>query len=152
MKTTVNAVLVNLSSEQESLISHLQTLFSSAVRFAYQRLLEGQEKKDIQKIIQEKYGLNSRYASDAIEQARQLKLSQKELLDLQIENWQSKVKRVQKQIEKNKSLKMLPGLHAKLVKREKKLAYWMKFKTAGISSRANPKERALLLSYYYRRT
>jgi len=131
MKTTVNAVLVNLNSEQESLISHLQTLFSSAVRFAYQRLLEGQEKKDIQKIIQEKYGLNSRYASDAIEQARQLKLSQKELLELQIENWQAKVKRVQKQIEKNKSLKMLPGLHAKLVKREKKLAYWMKFKTAG---------------------
>ena len=73
MKTTVNAVLININPEQEVILNHLQTLFSSAVRFAYQRLPEGVVKKDIQKLIQEKYGLNSRYASDAIEQARQLK-------------------------------------------------------------------------------
>jgi IS605 OrfB family transposase len=131
MKTTISAVLINLSPEQESLISHLQTLFSSAVRFSYQRLLRGEDKKDIKKLIQDKYGLNSRYASDAIEQARQLKLSQKKLLDIYIENWQTKVTAVQKKIKKNKKPKYLPGLQAKLSKRERKLAHWMEFRETG---------------------
>jgi predicted transposase len=131
MKTTVNAVLINISTEQEDILNHLQTLFSSAVRFAYQRLLEGVVKKDIQKLIQEKYGLNSRYASDTIEQARQLKLSQARLLDMHVENWQTKVKAVKKKIAKTKKPEQIPGLQAKLAKREKKLAYWMKYRDTG---------------------
>ncbi len=131
MKTTVNAVLINLSPGQEFLLNSLQTLFSSAVRYAYQRLLEGVVKKDIQKLIQEKYGLNSRYASDAIEQSRQLKLSQEKLLDMHIENWQTKVKAVKKKIVKTKKPAQIPGLQAKLAKREKKLAYWMKYRDTG---------------------
>jgi predicted transposase len=126
MKTTVNAVLINISPKQEVILNHLQTLFSSAVRFAYQRLLEGVVKKDIQKLIQEKYGLNSRYASDTIEQARQLKLSQERLLDMHIENWQTKVKAVKKKIAKTKKPEQIPGLQSKPAKREKKLAYWLK--------------------------
>jgi IS605 OrfB family transposase len=131
MKTTVNAVLINLSPEQESMLDRLQILFSSAVRFAYQRLLKGEIKKDIQKLIQDRYGLNSRYASDAIEQSRQLKLAQERLLNMQIENWQTKVKAAKKKIEKTKNPKQLPGLQAKLKKREKKLARWTKFRETG---------------------
>lgn len=128
MKTTVNAVLINLTPEQEKTINHLQTLFSSATRFAYQRLLQGNKKKDIQKLIQNQYGLNSRYASDAIEQARQLKQSQEKLLNLQIENWQAKIKIVEQQIAKNNQPEKDTGLQAKLNKRKKKLAYWQTFK------------------------
>ncbi len=128
MKTTVNAVLINLAPEQEKTINHLQTLFSSAARFAYQRLLQGNKKKDIQKLIQNQYGLNSRYASDAIEQARQLKQSQEKILNLQIENWQTKVKIVEQQIAKNNQPEKDIGLQAKLNKRKRKLAYWQKFK------------------------
>jgi len=128
VKTTVNAVLINLAPEQEKTINHLQTLFSSAARFAYQRLLQGNKKKDIQKLIQNQYGLNSRYASDAIEQARQLKQSQEKILNLQIENWQTKVKIVEQQIAKNNQPEKDIGLQAKLNKRKRKLAYWQKFK------------------------
>ena len=131
MKTTVNAILINLTPEQEVRISDLQTLFSSAIRFAYQRLLEGVVKKDIQKLIQEKYGLNSRYASDAIEQSRQLKLSQERLLNMHIENWQTKVKAVKKKIARTKQPEQISGLQSKLAKREKKLAYWMKYRDTG---------------------
>lgn len=131
MKTTAKAVLINLSPDQEVILNRLQTLFSSAVRFAYQRLLKGVVKKDIQKLIQEKYGLNSRYASDAIEQSRQIKLSQERLLDMHLENWQTKVKTAKKKIAKTKQPGQISGLQAKLAKREKKLAYWMKYKETG---------------------
>ena len=131
MKTTVNAVLININPEQEVILNHLQTLFSSAVRFAYQRLPEGVVKKDIQKLIQEKYGLNSRYASDAIEQAPQLKLAEERILDIHIENWQTKVKAAKKKIAKAKQPEQIPGLQSKLAKREKKLAYWMKYRDTG---------------------
>jgi predicted transposase len=60
MKTTVNTVLINLSPGQEFLLNRLQTLFSSAVRFAYQRLMEGVVKKDIQKLNTDQYEAHGR--------------------------------------------------------------------------------------------
>ena len=127
MKTTVKAMLINLDIEQEQILVNLQTLFSSAVRYSYKQLLKGQVKKDIQKTIQCQYKLNSRYASDVIEQARQIKKAQSEILNQQIQNWTKKVETVKKQISKNKKEDKLDGLKVKLKKREKKLKYWQKF-------------------------
>jgi IS605 OrfB family transposase len=41
------------------------------VRFAYKRLLEGAERKELKKLLSRKYGINTRYASDAILLAQQ---------------------------------------------------------------------------------
>ncbi|MFZ8835024.1 MAG: IS200/IS605 family accessory protein TnpB-related protein [Candidatus Caldipriscus sp.] len=45
--------------------------FSSMVRFAYKRLLEGVEKKELKKMLSQKYGINTRYSDDAIFLAQQ---------------------------------------------------------------------------------
>lgn len=131
MKTTIRAVAINLSDNDAEIMDQMLALFSSAVRYSYKRLMEGKKKADIQKSIQAQYGLNSRYASDAIEQARQLKVAQGELLNLQIANWTAKIKAVEQKIKRCKKPEQLSGLEAKLAKRERKLAYWRRFVDAG---------------------
>ncbi len=131
MKTTIRAIAINLSDDDAKAMDQMLALFSSAVRYSYKRLLEGKKKADIQKLIQAQYGLNSRYASDTIEQARQLKVAQRELLNLQIANWTAKIKAVKEKIRKCKKPEQLPSLEAKLAKRQRKLAYWRRFVDAG---------------------
>jgi hypothetical protein len=41
------------------------------VRFAYKRLLEGAERKELKKLLSRKYGINTRYSNDAILLAQQ---------------------------------------------------------------------------------
>lgn len=126
MKTTVRCELINLTDSDREIINNLTQAFCSAVRYSYKRMLEGQKILDIEKQVQIKYSLNSRYGKDAVEQARQTLLSQKKLLVIQLNNWQGKARHVEEALSKAKSERKIHGLKIKLEKRRRILAYYQK--------------------------
>jgi predicted transposase len=78
----VHARLVFLKKEDEQAVLDLMRRFSSATRFAYNRLLEGQDRKELKREdgpLCTLFGLNTRYADGAIEKAQATLDSAKEL-------------------------------------------------------------------------
>jgi IS605 OrfB family transposase len=78
----VHARLVFLKEADERAVLDLMRRFSSATRFAYQRLLEGQDRKELKREggpLCALFGLNTRYADGAIEKAQATLDSAKEL-------------------------------------------------------------------------
>ncbi len=71
--TGAQARLVFLKKEDEQAVLDLMRRFSSATRFAYNRLLEGQDRKELKREdspLCTLFGLNTRYADGAIEKAQ----------------------------------------------------------------------------------
>jgi IS605 OrfB family transposase len=67
--------LVFLKKEDERAVLDLMRRFSSATRYAYNRLLEGQDRKELKREdspLCRLFGLNTRYADGAIEKAQAL--------------------------------------------------------------------------------
>jgi predicted transposase len=78
----VHARLVFLKEEDERAVLDLMRRFSSAVRFAYQRLLEGKTREELKREdgpLCTLFGLNTRYADGAIEKAQAILDSAREL-------------------------------------------------------------------------
>jgi IS605 OrfB family transposase len=78
----VHARLVFLKKEDEQAVLDLMRRFSSATRFAYQRLLEGRDRKELKREdgpLCTLFGLNTRYADGAIEKAQATLDSAREL-------------------------------------------------------------------------
>jgi predicted transposase len=78
----VHARLVFLKEEDEQAVLDLMRRFSSATRFAYQRLLEGRDRKELKREdgpLCTLFGLNTRYADGAIEKAQATLDSAREL-------------------------------------------------------------------------
>ena len=78
----VHARLAFLKKEDEQAVLDLMRRFSSATRFAYQRLLEGQDRKELKREdgpLCTLFGLNTRYADGAIEKAQATLDSAREL-------------------------------------------------------------------------
>ena len=78
----VHARLVFIEKEDERAVLDLTRRFSSAVRFAYQRLLEGKTREELKREngpLRTLFGLNTRYADGAIEKAQAILDSAKEL-------------------------------------------------------------------------
>ena len=78
----VHARLVFLTKEDKWAVLDLMRRFSSATRFAYNRLLEGKDRKELKREdgpICAFFGLNTRYADGAIEKAQATLDSVKEL-------------------------------------------------------------------------
>jgi IS605 OrfB family transposase len=78
----VHARLVFLKEEDERAVLDLMRRFSGAVRFAYQRLLEGKTREELKREdspLCALFGLNTRYADGAIEKAQAILDSAKEL-------------------------------------------------------------------------
>jgi phenylacetic acid degradation protein PaaD len=78
----VHARLVFLKEEDEQAVLDLMRRFSSATRFTYQRLLEGQDRKELKREdgpLCTLFGLNTRYADGAIEKAQATLDSAREL-------------------------------------------------------------------------
>ncbi|HBT46476.1 MAG TPA: transposase, partial [Peptococcaceae bacterium] len=73
-------------------------LFCSCMRWAFNRLSEGASRDEIKKLGQELFGLNSRYADDARLKAQAVLDSQKELLELEIEETEKKLGRATKKL------------------------------------------------------
>jgi predicted transposase len=64
--TTVECLLAFDKDEDKEKVLNLMRKFSSMVRFAYKRLLEGVERKELKKMLSQKYGINTRYSDSAI--------------------------------------------------------------------------------------
>jgi IS605 OrfB family transposase len=78
----VHAHLVFLKKEDERAVLDLMRRFSSATRFAYNRLLEGKDRKELKREdgpLCVLFRLNTRYADGAIEKAQAILDSAKEL-------------------------------------------------------------------------
>jgi predicted transposase len=68
---TVECLLAFDRDEDKGRVLTLMRKFSSMVRFAYKRLMEGAEGKELKKLLSRKYGINTRYSDDAILLAKQ---------------------------------------------------------------------------------
>jgi IS605 OrfB family transposase len=78
----VHARLVFLKKEDEAAVLDLMRRFSGAIRYAYNRLLEGQDRKELKREngpLCTLFGLNTRYADGAIEKAQATLDSAREL-------------------------------------------------------------------------
>jgi IS605 OrfB family transposase len=68
---TVECLLAFDKDEDKGRVLALMRKFSSMVRFAYKRLMGGAASKELKKLLAQKYGINTRYSSDAIVLAQQ---------------------------------------------------------------------------------
>lgn len=93
MKTTRTCKINSITKEQtEALITLIRT-FESAKRYSFNRLIEGENEKELIKKLQLKYLLNKRFCEDAVLQAQTILSSQKELLPVYLENNQKKLEK-----------------------------------------------------------
>ena len=128
MKTTMKAILTNLTDEQKAILDHLMLVFCTAIRYSFKRLLEKQAIGDLEKVVANKYNMNIRQAKDAVESARQTIISQHRLVKLHHENSTKKVAVLAKKLKSPKlSDNKIKSLTAKLAKRQRKLDYWTVF-------------------------
>ena len=128
MKTTVMGMLINVSDEVDSKLTEMMTVFCTAIRFSFNRLLEGTKIGELEKTVSGKFKLNIRQAKDAVEEARQLIVSQKELVKRNYSNYTNKVSKLEAIL----TTKELPDkkrkpLLSKLDKRKRKQAYYKDF-------------------------
>ncbi|MCI4407468.1 MAG: IS200/IS605 family accessory protein TnpB-related protein [Thermofilum sp.] len=66
------------NDHDREVVLDLMRRFSSAMRYAYQRLLEGNDRKELKKYLARLFNINTRYADDAILLAQSMFLSCKE--------------------------------------------------------------------------
>ena len=129
LKTTMKAILIDLTNEQKALLDHMMLVFCTAIRYSYKRQIEGQVIGDLEKVVAHKYNLNIRQAKDAVESARQTIVSQHELVKLYHENYSKKVAVLIKKLKNPKiSERKVKALTSKLAKRQRRLDYWTVFK------------------------
>ncbi len=76
--TTIQAKL-KVKGEEKRILDNLMRRWSSCMRFAYKRLLEGKTRNELKRELQEKFNLNSRYVDDAILEAQSIITLSKEL-------------------------------------------------------------------------
>jgi len=75
---TVQAKLIFEGSEDKQRVLDLMRRWSSCMRYAYKRLLEGHKRNELKKQLQGIFNLNSRYVDDAIMKAKSILTSCKE--------------------------------------------------------------------------
>ncbi|MFP3254601.1 MAG: IS200/IS605 family accessory protein TnpB-related protein [Hydrogenobaculum sp.] len=63
---TLECLLEFETKEDINVILDLMRRFSSAMRYAYKRLLEGEKRKDLKKHLSKLFNINTRYSDDAI--------------------------------------------------------------------------------------
>jgi predicted transposase len=84
-------------SPQQAIDTEMR-LFCSCMRWACNRLLENNTRKELKKQGQKMFNLNSRYVDDAILKAKEIIDSQKALLPLNQQETEKKLKRAQKKL------------------------------------------------------
>ncbi|WP_299238582.1 IS200/IS605 family accessory protein TnpB-related protein [Sulfurihydrogenibium sp.] len=63
---TLQCLLEFQNTQDKEIVLNLMRRFSSAMRYAYQRLLEGEKRKDLKKQLSKLFNINTRYSDDAI--------------------------------------------------------------------------------------
>lgn len=126
MKTTAMGIILELTPEQKEYIDNLMGRYCAAVRWSFNRLLEGNKVQNIRLAVQAKFNLNSRQANDAVYGAQAMIKSQHELVQMHYENAQAKVKFTEKRIAKAKSPQKIANFQKRLEKEQRKQAQWQK--------------------------
>jgi transposase, putative, N-terminal domain len=63
---TLQCLLEFQNKQDKEIVLDLMRKFSSAMRYAYKRLLEGKKRKDLKKHLSKLFNINTRYSDDAI--------------------------------------------------------------------------------------
>jgi len=77
-RVTIQARL-KVSGKEKEILDDLMRRWSSCMRYAYKRLLEGKTRNELKKELQKIFNLNSRYVDDAILEAQKIITLSKEL-------------------------------------------------------------------------
>ncbi len=143
MKITKIVRFEETKPEELEPLHQLMTVFCSALRFSFNRLVEGKEEKELIKKVLALFPLNKRYAEDAVMQAKAVLSSQKKLLPIRIEGVQAKIQKTERKIEEYQTGKKTPkkvalaiclaGLQARLHKLREKEAVLLKHQEADTS-------------------
>ena len=75
---TLQCLLAFRDKRDKEIVLNLMRRFSSAKRYVYQRLLDGDKRKNLKKSISKLFNINTRYSDDAIFSANSIILSCKE--------------------------------------------------------------------------
>lgn len=128
-KVTLKAVLINETSEQKLIIDNMMLIFCTALRYSFKRILEGIKILELEKTVAYKYNLNIRKSKDAVESARQTIVSQRELIKMNCEDYEAKIKAIEEILSGKKKLseRRKESLSRKLDKRKRRLKYFKSF-------------------------
>ena len=126
MKTVRVMKIVSNDETHLRSLDELMRVFGSAKRYAFNRLLEGRNAKDLIQHLLRQFQLNKRYAEDAVLFAQSLISSQRELLPMRLEDVQAKIEKTEKKIDDYQHGRKTPkkvdlqtcldGLHRRLEK------------------------------------
>ncbi|OQP02913.1 transposase, partial [Geobacillus sp. 44B] len=132
MKTVRGMKIISHDASQLCSLDELMRVFGSAKRYAFNRLLEGRNAKDIIKHLPHQFQLNKRFAEDAVLLAQSLISSQRELLPMRLEDVQAKIEKTEQKIDDYQHGRKTPknvdfptclgGLHQRLEKLKAKEA------------------------------
>ena len=143
LQYTVRALIEPLGNEAK--LNEICRAFSSMVRTAYNRLLEGKRSNRIVRLLQTRYGIkNWRWCQCAIVQAQAIIQSQKELLPLYIKMYEEKIASIRWRMERVPDTLKRAGYKARIEKFKCKKAEVEKHIAAGIVPRAVFGSRKLL--------
>jgi predicted transposase len=143
LQYTVRALVDPQGSEVR--LGVISRTFSSMVRTAYNRLLEGKRTNEIVRLLQARYGVeNWRWCQWAIAQAQGVIRSQRGLLPLYAEMYDEKIARVRRRMERVADPLKKRGCGARIAKLERRKGEIEKHITAGTVPRAVFGSRKLL--------
>lgn len=121
MQYTVRALIDPLGNEPK--LDAICRVFSSMVRTAYNRLLEGKEADEIKRLLCRRYGIwNARWCQWAIMQAQAIIHSQGKLLPLYVEMYKEKIARARRRMDRVAAPLMKLGYRVRIEKLERKKA------------------------------
>jgi predicted transposase len=143
MQYTLRALIKPLGNAER--LDAVCRTFSSMIRSAYNRLLEGKRSGEIVRLLQKRYGIeNWRWCQWAIAQAQSTIQSQRELLPLYVEMYGEKIARVRQRMERVADSLKKRGYQARIAKLERLKANAEKHISAGTVPRAVFGSRKLL--------
>lgn len=138
---TYIGVMIIPSANESVILDEIMRKFQSAKRFLRERIFDGLDRKEAVTKAKPLFLNNSRYMRDAFLEAEASISSQKELLPLYVEQYQTSIQKVEKQIEKIK--KSFKSNKADLIlykqSRIKKLTKKMNFYQYHIDNSSVPK-------------
>jgi predicted transposase len=99
MKTVRVMKIISNDESQLRSLDELLRVFCAAKQYAFNRILEGRNAKDIMKQLLHQFRLNKRYAEDAVLLEQSLITSQRQLLPMQLEDVQAKIEKTAKKMD-----------------------------------------------------
>ncbi|RLG36638.1 MAG: hypothetical protein DRN91_07465 [Candidatus Alkanophagales archaeon] len=117
MQVTVRA---GLEVEDGKRLDDLMRVYQSALRLAYNRLLEGKTDNEVVRLIRSVFGLNSQYAYSSLVEAKEVISSQKRLLKVYVKELDKKIKRARRKLGRIKDPVKRKGVKARIAKLERK--------------------------------